>query len=248
MRVYAIGDIHGHLGLLRTAHRRIAEDRARTQDMEAPVIHIGDLVDRGPDSAGVIDHLLAGQIAGHPWIVLKGNHDRMFSLFLAGRRDPQLRPIYDWWHPRLGGLTTLQSYGLDTDAAPEKLFETAQTAVPAAHREFLADLPLSWAIGDLLFVHAGIRPGTPLSQQTEDDLVWIRDPFLNHPGPHPWLVVHGHTHIETACHYGHRVNIDSSAAYGGPLTAVVFENGQVWSLTDEGRTPLTPASAASDPD
>lgn len=240
MRSYAIGDIHGHLDLLKLAHARITADRARTGDMEAPVIHIGDLVDRGPDSAGVIDYLLAGQIAGRPWVVLKGNHDRMFTLFLEGLRDWRLRSEYDWWHPRLGGMTTLQSYGLGTDAPIPALHAQALAIVPEAHRQFLADLPLHWRAGSVLFVHAGIAPGIPLAQQTEDDLLWIRDPFLTHTAAHEWLVVHGHTHIERARHYGNRVNIDSSSAYGGPLTAVVIEDGLVWSLTDDGRTPLLP--------
>lgn len=240
MRSYAIGDIHGHLDLLKQAHARIQADRARTGDLDAPVIHVGDLVDRGPDSALVIDFLLAGQIAGQPWVVLKGNHDRMFSLFLEGRRDECLRPIYDWWHPRLGGLTTLQSYGIDIDAEPAILLERALRAVPSGHRDFLADLPLYWERGPVLFVHAGIMPGVPLHAQTEDALTWIREPFLTFEQPHPWLVVHGHTHLPEACHHGNRVNIDSSAAYGGPLTAVVIEERQVFVLTDDGRTPLLP--------
>ena len=241
MRSYAIGDIHGHLGLLKAAHARIQADRARTGDLDAPVIHIGDLVDRGPDSAGVIDYLLAGQIAGQPWVVLKGNHDRMFSLFLRGQRDPRLRPVYDWWHPRLGGLTTLESYGLDPARDIADLHAQALRVVPPAHQAFLEDMPRYWQRGPMLFAHAGIAPGVPLDRQTEDDLLWIREPFLEHPGTHPWVVVHGHTHIPKATHYGARINIDSSAGYGGPLTALVIEGNDVFTLGDEGRTPLTPA-------
>ena len=238
MRSYAIGDIHGQLDLLKAAHARIAQDRARTGDLDAPVIHVGDLCDRGPDSAGVIDFLLAGQITGRPWVVLKGNHDRLFSLFLDGRRDPRLRPDIEWLHPRLGGQTTRQSYGIATDADPAALLAAARATVPDGHRAFLADLPRYWRHGPLLFVHAGIAPGVALSAQAEDDLLWIRDPFLTHAGPHPWLVVHGHTAIEAATHYGNRVNVDSGAAFGGPLSAVVFEGTEAALLTDAGRVPL----------
>ena len=236
LRSYAIGDIHGRLDLLVAAHARIQADRARTGDAEAPVIHLGDLVDRGPDSRGVVDLLLRGQMAGQPWIVLKGNHDRMFLMHLEGRRDPVLRPELEYLNPRLGGMTTLASYGVPPEAPPA----AAAAAIPPAHRAFLQDLPLYWQRGPVLFVHAGIRPGIALADQAESDLTWIRAPFLDHTDPHPWLVVHGHTHLEAPRHHGNRVNIDSGAAYGGPLTAVVIEDRTVWVLEPEGRRPLLP--------
>jgi serine/threonine protein phosphatase 1 len=244
MRSYAIGDIHGHLDLLKQAHRRIASDRARTGDAEAPVIHVGDLVDRGPDSAGVIDYLLKGQIAGQPWVVLKGNHDRMFAGFMADPdwHDPGLRPTATWLHPNVGGVETLASYGV-RDAADRPLPEVhaeARACVPLAHSRFAADLPAFHRRGEVLFVHAGIRPGVPLEAQTEDDLIWIRGDFHDYTAPHPWLIVHGHTPIERATHYGNRVNIDSRAAYGGPLTAVVVEGRAVYRLDEAGRAPLLP--------
>ena len=236
LRTYAIGDIHGRIDLLRQAHDRIAADRALVGDAEAPVVHLGDLVDRGPASRAVIDLLMAGQIMGQPWVVLKGNHDRMFTLFQRGQRDHRLRPEYEYLHPKIGGQETLRSYGLPPDAAPDQ----ARAAVPAAHRAFLDDLPTRFLRGDVLFVHAGIAPGVALEDQTEDDLIWIRAPFLDHADPHPWLVIHGHTHIAAPCHHGNRVNIDSSAAYGGPLTAVVVEGRDVWVLGPDGRIPLHP--------
>ncbi len=236
LRTYAIGDIHGQLDLLLRAHDRIAADRARVGDAEAPVVHIGDLVDRGPDSRGVVELLLKGQLAGQNWVVLKGNHDRMFSYYLQGRRDPVLRADLEYRNPRIGGVETLHSYGLTQGASPAE----ASAAVPAGHRAFLSGLPHYHLRGEVLFVHAGIRPGVALDEQTEDDLCWIRDPFLHFTGRHPWLVVHGHTHRPAAEHRGNRVNIDSSAAYGGPLTAVVFEGREVFELTDNGRKPLHP--------
>ena len=242
--VYAIGDIHGHLDLLRRAHDRIAADRARHGTGAAPVVHLGDLVDRGPDSAGVVRLLRAGLAAGEPWVVLKGNHDRAFALFRADppRRDPGLRAEFDWLHPRIGGAATLAAYGVraaaDRPLAP--VWAEARDRVPPEDLAFLAGLPAHHARGAVLFVHAGIRPGVALADQTETDLIWIREPFLSHPDPHPWLVVHGHTAVAAPEHRGNRVNLDSGAAYGGPLTAAVFEGGAAFVLTDRGRVPLAP--------
>lgn len=245
MRTYAIGDIHGHLELLRGAHALIAADRARVGDNEAPVVHVGDLVDRGPDSRGVIAHLVEGIGRGAPWLVLKGNHDRMFARFLADpdAPEPGLRAGLDWLHPALGGCQTLGSYGVASalaGAPAREVHAEALARVPEAHRAFLDGLPLWHRAGEALFVHAGIRPGRPLEAQVEDDLVWIRVGFLEETADHGALVVHGHTAIEAATHYGNRLNIDSSAAYGGPLSAVVVEGRAAWLLTERGRRPLRP--------
>lgn len=242
MTTYAIGDIHGHLGLLQRAHDLIAEDQARHG--AGPVVHVGDLVDRGPDSCGVVEYLRAGIAAGRDWVVLKGNHDRMFMRFLKDPWEPEpgLRSDYGWLHPALGGAATLASYGIgraaDRPIAP--VHAEALAAVPAAHRDFVGALPVMHRTGDGLFVHAGIRPGVALDQQVETDLVWIRGPFLTDPADHGALVVHGHTAIDVPTHYGNRLNIDSGAAYGGPLTAVVLEGGLAFHLTADGRVPLLP--------
>ncbi|MCC5986810.1 MAG: metallophosphoesterase [Pararhodobacter sp.] len=244
MRSYAIGDIHGHLDLLLAAQALVEADRAQAGDSDAPLVHIGDLVDRGRDSRAVIEHLMAGQREGRPWVVLKGNHDRMFVQFLdePSRNDPGLRPIFTWLHPRIGGATTLEAYGVASPAERpvRAVHEDALARVPAAHRDWLNELPAHFLHAQALFVHAGIRPGVKLENQTETDLIWIRHDFLDHGAPHPWLVVHGHTAIEAPRHYGNRVNIDSSAAYGGPVSAVVIERGAVWQLTPSGRRALTP--------
>jgi len=241
---YAIGDIHGHLDLLQRAHELIAADRARYGLAGAPVVHIGDLVDRGPDSRGVIDWLAQGLDRGEDWVVLRGNHDRMFAGFLDDPtwHDPGLRPMFSWLHPRIGGAETLASYGVRSpaDRPVAGVHADALDRVPPAHRQFLADRQNLFQLGSLLFVHAGIRPGVDLAVQTETDLIWIRDPFLDHPDPHPCLVIHGHTAIEQARHGGNRVNIDSSAAYGGPLSAVVIEGDAVYLLTSRGRQALRP--------
>lgn len=242
MRIYAIGDIHGHLDLLRRAHDRIATDQARHGP--GKVVHLGDLVDRGPDCRGVIDWLMAGLAAGQDWVVLKGNHDRMCALFLETppAADPRLRAEFSWLHPRIGGAETLASYGVRSaaDRPVAAVHADAVAAVPPAHGAFLGALPTSHGAGGCLFVHAGIRPGIALDRQTEDDLLWIRDVFLNDPRDHGVLVVHGHTAIDRPTHYGNRLNLDSGAAYGGPLSAVVIEDGQVFHLTERGREALRP--------
>ena len=244
MRTYAIGDVHGQRGLLAGAHARIEADRERVGDGGSPVVHLGDLVDRGPDSAGVLTDLIEGVAAGRPWLCLLGNHDRLFRRFLDDPEgaDPRLRPDMTWLHPNLGGAATLASYGVhDADRRPlGEVHAEAVARVPRAHREFLAGL-LPWHERQgLLLVHAGILPDMPLDLQEEDDLVWIRRPFLDDPAPHPWLVVHGHTVVEEPTHYGNRVDLDSGAGHGGPLTAAVFEGLDAWVLTDRGRVPLPP--------
>lgn len=244
MRSYAIGDIHGHIDLLLHAHDLIAQDRQDTGDHDAPVIHLGDLVDRGPDCRGVVDYLMQGTERGENWVTLKGNHDRMFTRFLNDPQEPEpgLRPDLSWLHPRIGGAETLASYGIRSamDRPLKPVHAEAVEAVPPAHRVFLQSRPTWHQRGDCVFVHAGIRPGIPMPQQAETDLVWIRAGFLDDDRDHGFLVVHGHTALPEAVHYGNRLNIDSSAAYGGPLTAVVIEGRAVFRLTDRGRVPLQP--------
>ncbi|MCU0901567.1 MAG: metallophosphoesterase [Cypionkella sp.] len=242
MQTYAIGDIHGHIGLLRAVHDLIADDMARNGPGQ--VVHVGDLVDRGPDSRAVVQYLAEGIARGEDWVVLKGNHDRMFTLFLddPAAQDPGLRSIYSWLHPKLGGAATLQSYGVENaaDRPVAKVHADALAAVPADHRAFLAARPTWHRATGAIFVHAGVRPGVPITEQAEDDLVWIRTGFLDHDGPFEALIVHGHTAIDIPTHYGNRVNIDSSAAYGGPLSAIVIDDGAVFHLTPRGRVRLTP--------
>lgn len=240
MHLYAIGDIHGHLGLLKAAHDLIADDVARHGPGQ--VIHVGDLVDRGPDSRGVIDFLLGGISGGADWVVLKGNHDRMFTRFLTNPWEPEpgLRADLTWLHPRLGGADTLRSYGVANagDRPVEKVHADADIAVPQTHRDFLALRPTLHRAGDCAFVHAGIRPGVALDSQTETDLVWIREPFLSQTASFGPLIVHGHTALDAATHYGNRLNLDSGAAYGGPLSAVVIEGREAALLTPRGRQRL----------
>ncbi len=246
MTIYAVPDVHGHSAELDRVHELIEADRAREGARGAPVVHLGDLNDRGPDTRGVIDRLIGGLARGEPWIVLRGNHDRMFLNFV---RDGALRdvglssPNSTWLRPALGGTATLASYGVEVcERAPEAALDAARRAVPQAHLDFLAERPLWHEAGELLFVHAGIRPGVPLAQQTEDDLVWIRDGFLWDERDHGWLVVHGHTALDEPTHFGNRIDLDAGAGYGRPLVAAVFEGRACWILGPGGRQALQPAT------
>ncbi len=249
MRAYAIGDIHGHLDKLTSAHALIAADRARCGDTAAPVVHVGDLVDRGPDSRGVIQYLIDGQARGENWVVLKGNHDRMAAMFLRDYPmvDWMLLHDYNWLHDRIGGKETLASYGV---AVPDgirtyRLHAEARAAVPEAHRAYLEALPVMHRHGDLCFVHAGIRPGVTLDDQAEDDLIWIRQEFHRSTADHGPLIVHGHTPVGEVTHYGNRLNIDTGAGQGKALSAVVIEGRDAWLLTPDGRQPIKTERAGS---
>ncbi len=236
--VYAIGDIHGQLDMLRTALHRIEADGGP----DARVVFLGDYVDRGPNCKDVIDLLAKAQQAGRNWIFLLGNHDRMFARFMrdGSVAEARLRIGEHWLHERLGGAETLASYGVgfEPDERVFHILNRARTAVPELHVSFLNRLVPYHEDGDLLFVHAGIRPGTPLSEQIEEDLIGIRGEFLDDPSPHPWLVVHGHTPVSQAKHFGNRVNLDGGAGVGRPLIPAVFEGRSCWLLAKNGRVPL----------
>ncbi|PYE85950.1 metallophosphoesterase [Pseudoroseicyclus aestuarii] len=248
-RSYAIGDIHGHLDKLRAAHDRIAADRARCGDAAAPVIHLGDLTDRGPESRGVIDYLIEGIARGEPWLVIRGNHDETFLQFVLdpARPNPVLPEDETWLSKAWGGSETLRSYGvtvprlgwsrLDLPA----LHRAAHEAVPQAHVDFLRARPYWHRRGDCVFVHAGVRRGVAIEDQDPNELIWLREPFLSDPEPFPWLVVHGHTVVgDDPVHFGNRLALDTGAPFGGPLTAAVIEGREAWRLTDQGREVIAP--------
>lgn len=242
--IYAIPDIHGQKAMLDHGLGLIEADGGA----DAQIVFLGDYTDRGPDSRAVLDTLIEGKTEGRNWTVLKGNHDRMLHRFVTGGivHDKAIKSGLSWLHKRLGGPMTLQSYGLDVpdDTADQPpisdIWHAARSSVPKTHIDFLGALPLHHQTGDLLFVHAGIVPGAALEWQIEDDLVWIREPFLSYAKPHPWLVVHGHTALDTAQHHGNRINLDGGAGYGRPLNTAVFEGRKCWRLTDRGRVPLRP--------
>jgi serine/threonine protein phosphatase 1 len=239
--IYAIGDIHGQLEMLRDAHALIEAD-ARSQGVVPMVVHMGDIVDRGPNARGVIDFLIKGINAGQDWLVLLGNHDKLFLDFVHGGdgRNPRLRAGVTWQSSVMGGAETLKSYGVKRRALERmrSFAARARAAVPAEHVAFLEKCPTSYRAEGMIFVHAGIRPGFALDVQDEDDLLWIRDDFLWHMGPHEALIIHGHTPVDEPTHYGNRINIDTGAGWGNPLVPVVLQDGECFALTQSGRVPV----------
>lgn len=252
MTIYAIGDIHGQIGMLEDALEKIArdggDDSAHGTD---EVIFLGDLVDRGPHSREVNEHLRQGIADGRRWTALMGNHDMMFRRFVEGGvvHDPAIKSGKSWLTKPLGGRRTLASYGVDVEEGRpfSDIFADAREAVPLSHRAFLRERPL-WqerAVEGLFFVHAGLRPGVPLQDQTVQDLTWIRDDFYGAIEPFPWLIVHGHTVMERPSHFGTRIDLDTGAGAPDPkyLTVAAFEGQTCFILTDEGRSLLEPGMA-----
>lgn len=238
--IYCVGDIHGQIDMLKGAISRIEADGGK----DAKIVFLGDLVDRGPDSKGVIALLMEGISQGRNWTVLKGNHDRLFYLFYEDGtvNDGILRPDMDWLHPRVGGAETIASYGIQaTSDAPN--YALSKAAIPREHAEFMRNLPLYYQHGELLFVHAGIVPEVALIDQVEDKLIWVREEFHKYDKPHPFLVVHGHTALDAPEHFGNRIDLDSGAGFGRPITAAVFEGRDCFVLTDMGRVALVDTRA-----
>ena len=224
MRVYAVGDIHGRLDLLDQLLCQIERDAASGADLVKYLVFLGDYVDRGPDSAMVIERLSGALLPGFGAIHLRGNHEAAMLEFI---NKPEAGA--DWLE--YGGRATLASYGVPApaeDAPPEHVAEARQRfaeALPAHHRTFLAGLRSSIAIGDYLFVHAGIRPGLPLHRQRDEDLMWIRREFLTSHLDHGKVVVHGHTIAEQPEIRFNRIGIDTGAYASNRLTALVLEGG-----------------------
>ncbi len=237
--IYVISDIHGDLVKLVEVQNRITADAAKHGISDYTIIHIGDLVDRREDSKGVIDHLMTGIASGKPWVVLKGNHDRMMQWFMEDpdRPDDHLKPGYSWLYHRIGGRETLASYGV-TYAEEFDIYEVqkmALAAIPPAHLEFIRNLPTYIETDKYIFAHAGIRPNVPMDQQVEDDLVWIRGPFFEHTESFGKIVIHGHTVIDQITDYGNRINIDTGAAWGGPISVVFADDTGVVELNADGK-------------
>ncbi len=222
LRVYAVGDVHGCVDRLVTLHWAITADLAAHPARESVLVHLGDYIDRGPDSAGVI-WLLTGTVAPPVTrrVDLQGNHEVMMLTALSGNG----RVAESWLEN--GGNTTLESYRVPEEAG---LAEWGQF-VPLAHRQWLKTRPLTHQEGGYLFVHAGIRPGRKIYRQNPDDLLWIREPFLSSMDKHPFVVVHGHTPGATPVVRPNRIGIDTGAALGGALTCLVLEGNRLRFLT-----------------
>ncbi len=240
--LYAIGDIHGDMDQLEMIHARVAHDLAVNPTDAHQIVHIGDLVDRRFESKAVIDYLIDGHENGAPWVTLKGNHDRMMTLFIDHKQqDPILRTDLTWLHPRLGGLTTLESYGITgfDHEQEDEIHAEAVAKVPASHRNFLRNLPTHLDTPHAFFAHAGVNPEKSLADQTEDDLIWVRAPFHDHTEPYEKLIVHGHTPVDIVTRYANnRLNIDTGAAYGKLLSAIVLDDTGIWQLDKDGRADI----------
>jgi serine/threonine protein phosphatase 1 len=223
-RVYAIGDIHGCDTQLGNLHAIIAQDLARRPVVAPLLLHIGDYVDRGPDTALVIARLLRGSpIPGVPMVNLMGNHEHTMLEALSGERAAAT----DWLFA--GGRSSLESYGIDPDSPRESWPD----ALPTAHLDFLRGLSVMHRDGGYAFVHAGIRPGVALANQARDDLLRMRQPFLYSDAEFGAVVVHGHTPVKAPVVRHNRIAIDTGAVFGGKLTCVVLENETIGFLTAE---------------
>jgi serine/threonine protein phosphatase 1 len=227
VRIYAIGDIHGRADLLKTLLSKIDAHCRLHPSANSITVFLGDYIDRGPASREVLD-LLLGHERTKEAVFLKGNHETFVARFLS---DPA---VLDEWR-LCGGLETLVSYGLKPSINPDtseqiRLAEELAKSIPREHLEFMESLDLSFGCGDFLFVHAGIRPGVPIRNQKEEDLLWIREEFLSCEQPFENFVVHGHTPVRTPDIRSNRINIDTGAFATGRLTCAVIEGSAIVTL------------------
>jgi calcineurin-like phosphoesterase family protein len=224
VRIYAISDIHGCAHLLKQMFRVIDADVAHSRPHRAIEVYMGDYIDRGPDSRSTLDLLIQRARRGNA-VFLKGNHEAFLGEVL---HDPSR--LEDWL--RVGGAQTLMSYGLspasDTQEDEQRtLIQALASAMPPLHREFLSRLRLSFTCGDFFFVHAGVRPGIPLAEQREHDLLWIREEFLQSKKNFGKYIVHGHTPVRSAEILSNRANIDTGAYATGNLTLLSIQGSSL---------------------
>lgn len=224
-RVYAIGDIHGCLKEARELLQRIKTDNDYRGECKTYLIFLGDVVDRGPDTRGVVELLMDFPYSFAQPLFIMGNHEEIMVRALSG--EPELLP--DWLE--YGGLSCAESYGVPQSQLLGFDVDTIEfvlkSAIPQSHIEFLREFLESIQFGDFLFTHAGIRPGVPIDQQNSRDLRWIREPFLNHRGDHGVVVVHGHTISDQVDVKRNRIGVDTGAYKTGRLTAICIEESQV---------------------
>ncbi len=224
-RVYAVGDIHGQLDLLSRMRDLISHDAKVGRRDRNVVVYLGDYIDRGPESRGVVELLLNDPLAGFEEIHLKGNHEDIMLQFLD---DPG---IGEHWYLN-GGDTTLASYGVERTVMMEgsdRFFavrDRLRRKLPIEHLAFLRSLVMYHVEGDYLFVHAGIRPGRPVEKQEAHDLLWIRGEFLSSAADHGCCVVHGHTISSEPEMRRNRIGIDTGAYYTGRLTGLVLDGAE----------------------
>ena len=228
IRVYAIGDIHGRLDLLDRLLEMIDEDDAVRDPVRTELIFLGDLVDRGPDSVGVIERLMALRETRSVRFLM-GNHEEVFLRAVDG----DLRALR--FLVRIGGRETLLSYGISDEEYRsvdyDGLLALLRERVPVAHVAFLSAFENWIEVGDYLFVHAGLRPGVAVEDQKASDLCWIREDFLTHRESFGKMVVHGHSITEDIDERSNRIGIDTGAFASGRLTAIGLEGDERWYLS-----------------
>lgn len=228
-RVYAVGDIHGHLDLLDNLLQQIRSDIADNPCPAVSIVFLGDLIDRGPASAQVVDRLLHLQDMSARCVFLAGNHEEIFLRVLAA--EPGV--AYDWLG--FGGDNCVESYGLNPSALSvmdeQAIADLLMRTIPARHIDFIKGFADTVRSGDYVFVHAGIRPGIPIDQQSSHDLRWIRNEFLNDGKDHGFMVIHGHTISHGVDERVNRIGIDTGAYQTGALTALALEDDRRWILT-----------------
>ena len=229
MRVYAIGDIHGRNDLLQQLLAQIDADGLARGPSDTHIIFLGDLMDRGPDSAGVIECAMTLRDTGRKVRFLMGNHEEVF-VRACRKRDVKITRFF----LRIGGEATVLSYPITCDEYTtldmEQLSERLSNLVPQAHLDFIESFEDQIVIGDYAFVHAGIRPGVPLSEQKPSDLRWIREEFVDQRGDLEKVVVYGHTIYDEIEERGSRIGIDTGAYASDKLTALALEGGERWYL------------------
>lgn len=219
VRLYAVGDIHGRFDLLQTLQHKIDADRAAHPDREHVEIYLGDYVDRGADSAAVIERLIDRQIS-HGVLCLSGNHEDMML------RALDERDAFSHWLT-VGGYEAVLSYlNGPPEADEDRLWAQWRASIRPQHLEFLRTLGIYHVCGDYVFVHAGLRPGVPLAQQQREDMLWIRKLFLDHREPFEHFVVHGHQPVYEVDVRSNRMDIDTRAYDSGRLTCVVLDGDE----------------------
>jgi serine/threonine protein phosphatase 1 len=225
-RVYAIGDIHGRLDLLRQLRALIVEDMARAPVARAVVVYLGDYVDRGPASKQVVEALISEPVTGATEIHLKGNHEDLLLRFHDSG------DLGETWLMN-GGGATLASYGIAAAIDPfdalwqlDELRADLRRRLPAHHQAFLRGLALDHREGGYLFVHAGVRPGVALAAQSAEDRIWIRDEFLSSDADFGAFVVHGHTPRPDPVVKKNRIGINTMAYRSGTLTCLALEGAE----------------------
>jgi len=239
-RAYVVGDIHGRRDLLERLLAEIHAEIDREQPARVLLAFLGDLIDRGPESAEVVERLRTYHHDAVRPIFLLGNHEEVLLRILGG----DLQHLAGWL--RFGGAQCLKSYGVDPQkiavAGDEAALSAIREAIPRSHVAFLRTFADTCRFGDYLFVHAGIRPGISLDQQRQADLRWIRDPFLADDTDHGFVVVHGHTITAGVDERPNRIGIDTGAYRSGTLTALAIENDRRWFLNTAAVGTAVPAT------